>query len=152
MVQKLHKLIKLFNIKKKMWNVLLCYSSSLQNCNFLTYLIYLVDFEINMFLIAKKLVQQQYMQVCFSTRPPLTAGLVLEFEMWMHFDKKTEIKIIYFVPLCLIVWFTLTLNFKRPQIFFLRPEADFFWSYVITQDICNKFIEKNFCVGCMVCL
>ena len=23
-------------------------------------------------------------------------------------------------------------------------------NYVITQDICNKFIEVNFCVGCMV--
>ena len=26
----------------------------------------------------------------------------------------------------------------------------FFWSYVITQGICNKFIEVYFCVGCMV--
>ena len=26
----------------------------------------------------------------------------------------------------------------------------FFWSYVIKQGICNKFIEVNFCVGCMV--
>ena len=26
----------------------------------------------------------------------------------------------------------------------------FFWSYVITKGICNKFIEVNFCVGCMV--
>ena len=24
------------------------------------------------------------------------------------------------------------------------------YAYVITQDICNKFIEVNFCVGCMV--
>ena len=24
------------------------------------------------------------------------------------------------------------------------------YAYVITQDICNKFIELNFCVGCMV--
>ena len=24
------------------------------------------------------------------------------------------------------------------------------FAYVITQDICNKFIEVNFCVGCMV--
>ena len=37
--------------------------------------------------------------------------LVLEFEMWRHFDTKQKFKIIYFVPLCLIVWFTLTLNF-----------------------------------------
>ena len=31
-------------------------------------------------------------------------GLVLEFEMWRHFDRKqkTEIKIVYFVQLCLI--------------------------------------------------
>ena len=24
------------------------------------------------------------------------------------------------------------------------------YAYVITQDICNKFIEVNFCFGCMV--
>ena len=24
------------------------------------------------------------------------------------------------------------------------------YAYVIKQDICNKFIEVNFCVGCMV--
>ena len=24
------------------------------------------------------------------------------------------------------------------------------YAYVITQDICKKFIEVNFCVGCMV--
>ena len=24
------------------------------------------------------------------------------------------------------------------------------YAYVITQDICNKFISVNFCVGCMV--
>ena len=24
------------------------------------------------------------------------------------------------------------------------------YAYVITQDICNNFIEVNFCVGCMV--
>ena len=44
------------------------------------------------------------------------------------------------------------------------PSEEFFWlltasmpsevknnnAYVITQDICNKFIEVNFCVGCMV--
>ena len=30
-------------------------------------------------------------------------GLYLEFEMWRRFDTKTEIKIIYFVPLCLIL-------------------------------------------------
>ena len=24
------------------------------------------------------------------------------------------------------------------------------YAYVITQDICNRFIEVNFCVGCMV--
>ena len=24
------------------------------------------------------------------------------------------------------------------------------YAYVVTQDICNKFIEVNFCVGCMV--
>ena len=34
--------------------------------------------------------------------------------------------------------------------FFLRLEADFFWSYVMMQDICKKFIEIKFYVGCMV--
>ena len=24
------------------------------------------------------------------------------------------------------------------------------YAYVIMQDICNKFIEENFCVGCMI--
>ena len=47
-------------------------------------------------------------------------GLVLEFEAFWY---KTEIKMIYFVPLCLILWFTLTLNFcyskqKNSLIFF----------------------------------
>ena len=27
----------------------------------------------------------------------------LEFEMWRHFDTKTEIKIIYFMPLCVFI-------------------------------------------------
>ena len=44
---------------------------------------------------------------------------------------KTKIKIIYFLRLCVIVWFTLTLNFwyvklKNGLIFFLWLEADFF--------------------------
>ena len=71
---------------------------------------------------------------------------------------KTEI--IYFFRwcwLCVVVWFTLTLNFwylklKNNLVFFLRMEADVFWFYLITQDICNKFIEINFCFGRMVWL
>ena len=31
------------------------------------------------------------------------AGLVLEFEMWRHFDKKQKSKSFFFVPLSLIV-------------------------------------------------
>ena len=68
---------------------------------------------------------------------------------------KTEI--IYFVWLCwlcVIVWFTLTLNFWYLK---LKNGLIFFWgwrliflSYVIMQDICIKFIEINFCFGCMV--
>ena len=72
---------------------------------------------------------------------------------------KTEIKIIYFVQLCsialIVCYCTLTLNFwylklKTTSFIFLMMEANFFWSYVIMQGICNKFIEVNFCVGCMV--
>ena len=38
-------------------------------------------------------------------------GLALvHFQKYWLLRYKTEIKIIYFVPLCLIVWFTLTLN------------------------------------------
>ena len=67
---------------------------------------------------------------------------------------KIEIKIIYFVPLCWIVLdcmvypdrkFLISKTKKRPS-FFQRLEADFFWSYVIMQDICNKFIEMKISV------
>jgi hypothetical protein len=40
------------------------------------------------------------------------------------------------------------LKLKNNLIFF--SEADFFWFYVITRDICNKFIEIKFYVECMV--
>ena len=39
---------------------------------------------------------------------------------------------------------------------FWPPTASMIWevknnyAYIITQDICNKFIEVNFCVGCKV--
>ena len=32
----------------------------------------------------------------------------------------------------------------------ITSEAKINYAYVITQGICNKFIEVNFCVGCMV--
>ena len=32
----------------------------------------------------------------------------------------------------------------------MTSEAKNNYAYVITQDICNTFIEVNFCVGCMV--
>ena len=32
----------------------------------------------------------------------------------------------------------------------MTSEAKNNYAYVITQDICNKFIEVNLCVGCMV--
>ena len=59
------------------------------------------------------------------------AGLVLEFEMWRHFDTKKETKIVYFVSLCLIVIdrmvypdpkFLIFIT-KKGLIFFLRLEA-----------------------------
>ena len=48
--------------------------------------------------------------------------------------------------LCVIVWFTLTLNFwyvklKKQTYFFLRLGADFFFVPMLLQVICNKFIE-----------
>jgi hypothetical protein len=66
---------------------------------------------------------------------------------------KTEIKIIYFVQLCLIACDCKIYpdpKLKTASFIFLRMEADFFCSYVITQGSCNKFIEVNFCVGCMI--
>jgi hypothetical protein len=32
----------------------------------------------------------------------------------------------------------------------MRSEVKNAYAHVITQGICNKFIEVNFCVGCMV--
>ena len=32
----------------------------------------------------------------------------------------------------------------------MTSEVETNYAYVITQDICNKFIKANFCVGCMV--
>ena len=32
----------------------------------------------------------------------------------------------------------------------MTSEVNNNYAYVITLDICNKFIEVNFCVGCMV--
>ena len=37
-----------------------------------------------------------------------------------------------------------------PLIASMTSEVKNNYAYVITQDICNKFIEVNFCVGCMV--
>ena len=37
-----------------------------------------------------------------------------------------------------------------PQTASMTSEVKINYAYVITQDICNKFIEVNFCVGCMV--
>ena len=39
---------------------------------------------------------------------------------------------------------------KRPHLVFWGWRLNFFWAHVIMQDICNKLIELNFCVGCMV--
>ena len=71
---------------------------------------------------------------------------------------KTEIKIIYFVPLCLIMFDRTAYPDPRVLIFktrkttsflFLRLDAVFLY-YVITQGICNKFIEMKISVECMV--
>ena len=32
----------------------------------------------------------------------------------------------------------------------ITSKAKINYAYVTTQDICNKFIEVNFCMGCMV--
>ena len=32
----------------------------------------------------------------------------------------------------------------------MTSEVKNYYAYVIMYDICNKFIEVNFCVGCMV--
>ena len=37
-----------------------------------------------------------------------------------------------------------------PLTAFMRSEVKNDHAHVITQGICNKFIEVNFCVGCMV--
>ena len=37
-----------------------------------------------------------------------------------------------------------------PLIASITSKAKINNAYVITQDICSKFIEVNFCVGCMV--
>ena len=37
-----------------------------------------------------------------------------------------------------------------PLTAFMTSEVKNNYAYVITQDICNKFIEVNFWVGCMV--
>ena len=75
---------------------------------------------------------------------------------------KTGIKIIYFVQFCLITLIVydcmvypdhkfLIFKTKNGLISFSEDGGLFFWSYVITQGICNKFIELNFFKGCMVC-
>jgi hypothetical protein len=38
----------------------------------------------------------------------------------------------------------------RPLTASMTSEIKNNYAYVITQDICNNFIEVNFCVGCMV--
>ena len=74
---------------------------------------------------------------------------------------KTEIKIIYFVQLCLIALIVcdsivypgpkyLIFKTKNRLIYFSEEGGWFFWSYVITQGICNKFIEMKISVRCMV--
>ena len=60
-------------------------------------------------------------------------------------QKKNEVFLVFFV----CVWLY-GLPWPWPQIFFSEARRWFFWSYVITQEICNKFIEINFCFGCMV--
>ena len=80
------------------------------------------------------------------------AGFVLEIRDVVAFWYKTETKIIYFVPLCLIVFEFMVHSdpksflskIKKQPNSFLMLEADFFASmYVLTQGICNKFIEMK---------
>jgi hypothetical protein len=90
--------------------------------------------------------------------------------LWLYFSKSFNLcYCVWLCWLCLIVWFTLTLNvrhlkiskikyqkikvrvnhtikrLKTASVFFLRPKAVFFWSYDTTQRILNKFIEELFC-------
>ena len=64
-------------------------------------------------------------------------GLVLEFEMWRHFDTKKKSKSFTFCNcvwlhwLCVILWFTLTLNF-----WYLKLKTDSF-------NVCFKKIWTN---------
>ena len=86
------------------------------------------------------------------------AALVLEFEMWWHFDTKQKSK-----PFTLYncVWLCVIdcMVYPDPKLFLCLKLNGliFFWGwklifsfYVITQGICNKFIKLNFCVGCLV--
>jgi hypothetical protein len=41
-------------------------------------------------------------------------------------------------------------GFFWPLTAFMRSEVKNAYAHDITQGICNKFIEVNFCVGCMV--
>ena len=80
-------------------------------------------------------------------RKPEILGLGSRISGVEAFWYKTKIKIIYFVWL----FVTLTLNFwyvklKNGLIFFWGWRL-FFWSHVIMQNICNKFIEIKFSVG-----
>ena len=84
---------------------------------FFTYFLYIYSFIIYLYLFIYILI---YVYVYFYSYILLSPIYLLEIKLcglgpriWdmEAFWYKTEIKIIYFVPLCLISWFTLTLNF-----------------------------------------
>ena len=80
------------------------------------------------------------------------ADLVLEFEMWRHFNTKQKSFTFFGCVDCVWLYglsWSVTLNFRYLK---LKKSLSFSWGYIITEDICNKFIKVIFCLGCMVCL
>ena len=63
---------------------------------------------------------------------PEIAGLVLEFEMWKHFDTKQKSK-----------------SFTLFGLIFFSSEIGG-WSFLSRKNICKKFIKVKVSVGCMV--
>ena len=91
----------------------------------------------------------------------LQIGLVLEFEIWRLNGLKVITSLIsnwifgkhnwswgmnqtLSAKVCTEIWCFWPLSASTTS------EEKNAYAHVITQDICNKFIEVNFCVGCMV--
>ena len=84
---------------------------------------------------------------------PCGGALVLEFEMWRHFDTKQKSFTLFdCVWLYGLPWpyFLIFKTKKTSSFFFWDRRLIFFWILCYQQDIFNKLIEINFCLGCMV--